>query len=238
MDGAMRVILVTGASSGIGRALALALARPGARLHLSGRSRERLDGVAVETRARGAEAAVHSLDLLDDGAIADLVGELATGGRLDVLIHGAGDVALGRVESAPVSDLDRQYRINTRAPYVLTQRCLPLLRACGGQVVFVNSGAGLNARPEWGQYAMTKHALKALADSLREEVKPFGIRVMSVFPGRTATPMQEEVHRLEGREYDPRVFLQPQDIASQVVAGIDLARTADVTDLILRPARS
>ncbi|MGH7855798.1 MAG: SDR family NAD(P)-dependent oxidoreductase, partial [Candidatus Binatia bacterium] len=157
---------------------------------------------------------------------------------LDVLVHSAGNVALGAVESAPVAELDRQYRVNLRAPYVLTQTCLPLLRAAGGQIVFVNSGAGLHARPQWSQYAMTKHGLKALADSLREEVKPAGIRVMSVFPGRTATPMQESVHRIEGKEYHAGDFLQPEDVASQVAAAVGLPRTADVTDLILRPGRS
>ncbi len=88
------------------------------------------------------------------------------------------------------------------APAELTRLLLPQLRAARGHVVFVNSGAGLRANPEWGAYAASKHGLKALADALRGEEADHGVRVTSVYPGRTATPMQEKVHRQEGKEYD------------------------------------
>jgi NADP-dependent 3-hydroxy acid dehydrogenase YdfG len=86
-----------------------------------------------------------------------------------------------------------------------------------------------------GQYAATKHALKAITDSLREEVNSDGIRVLSVFNGRTATPMQAAVHAVEGRAYCPEKLIQPDDIASVVIHALSLPGTAEITDVQIRP---
>lgn len=230
-ESAGRCALVSGASSGIGRAIALTLAEPSATVHLVGRDRGRLEACATEVRGRGASAVVEVADLADDRAVESLAARLT---RLDLLVHAAGVVRLGPVASAPIADLDLQFALNVRAPYLLTQRCLSLLRAHQGQVVFVNSGAGTTARAGWGQYAATKFALRALADSLREEEKSHGVRVLSVFPGRTATPMQAEVHRLEGKVYDPDRFIRPEDVATLVRQAIDLPPTARVTEIHVR----
>jgi len=110
------------------------------------------------------------------------------------------------------------------------------LEAAAGQVVFVNSGAGLRANARWGAYAASKFALRALADSLRQEVAERGVRVTTVYPGRTATPMQREVHRQEGRRYDPDAFVRPEDVASQVAALLALEPPSTVSELTIRPA--
>jgi NADP-dependent 3-hydroxy acid dehydrogenase YdfG len=99
----------------------------------------------------------------------------------------------------------------------------------------MNSSAGLSARAGVAQYAATKHALKAIADSLREEINDDGVRVLSVFLGRTATPMQAAVHEMEGREYYPELLLQPEDVASVIINALSLPRSAEVTDIIVRP---
>lgn len=224
-------VLVTGASSGIGRALALALASPGTTVHLVGRDRGRLAEVAGEVEQKGSQPQLHAVDLLDDDALRKLAAGLTT---LDVLVHGAGVVSLGPVATLPVEALDAQYRLNTRAPYLLTHLLLPALRTARGQVVMINSGAGLNARATWASYAMTKFALRALADALREELKPDGIRVISVYPGRTATPMQAEVHRQEGRTYDPARFIRPEDVALMVAQAVSLPRTSNVHEINIR----
>ena len=104
-----------------------------------------------------------------------------------------------------------------------------------GQIVFINSSLALTARANVAQYAATKHALKAIADSLREEVNPKGMRVMSVFLGRTASPMQAAVHAMENRPYDPNRLLQPEDVASLVLYLLSLPRTAEITDITIRP---
>jgi short-subunit dehydrogenase len=112
-----------------------------------------------------------------------------------------------------------------------------LLITSRGQIVFVNSSAGLSAsRPETGQYAATKHALRAIADALRAEVNPMGVRVLSMYLGRTATPMQKALFKQAKRTYVGARLLQPQDVAAMVVSALSLARTAEVTDIMIRPA--
>lgn len=224
-----QVALITGASGGIGSAIASALAKEGVRLFLVGRHLEKLTVAGETFRA----------DLTDDAqlrATAARVREVF--GGVDLLIHSIGLFRAGPIETSPVEDLDAQYRVNLRVPYLLTQELLPSLIERQGQVVFVNSSAGAHpARGNWGAYAATKHALRALADSLRDEINRKGVRVLTVFPGRTATPMQEEVHRFEGRPYDPARFLQPEDVAAAVVQALRLPRSAELTDLHLRPMR-
>ena len=157
-------------------------------------------------------------------------------GRVDILVHSAGVISWGHVESADVAEFwTGQFRTNLRAPYLLTQRLLPMLRHRPGQVVFINSSLGLGARENVGQYAATKHALKGLADSLRAEVNADGIRVLSIFLGRTASPMQETAHARDGAPYRPHRLIQPQDVAMTVTHILRLPSTAEVTDISIRP---
>ncbi len=231
-----KTALITGASSGIGKALALALAAAGTRLILLGRNSARLELVASEARALGAEVEIHLVDLTDDEQLTAFIKAFSQARQsVDILIHSAGVISLGPVASAAIAELDWHYRLNLRVPYLLTQALLPLLKSSRGQVVFINSGAGLNAKANWSQYAISKHGLKALADSLREELKADRVRVLSVYPGRTASPMQAEVHRMEGKSYEAEKFIQPQDLAQQVLSALALAPTAAVTELIIRP---
>ena len=156
---------------------------------------------------------------------------------IDILVHCAGVYAMGKLEAAPVTELDLQYRTNVRAPYLLTQALLPLLRRRQGQVVFINSLVVLTAGGQVGQYAATKHALTALANSLREEVNAEGLRVLSVYIGSTASPMQAMVHAMKGKAYHPEYMLQPSDVAAVVLNALCLPRTAEVTDISIRPMR-
>jgi NAD(P)-dependent dehydrogenase (short-subunit alcohol dehydrogenase family) len=178
--------VVTGASSGIGREIALGLASAGGSVCAIGRRREALEELA---EAGGpSRFAIYVADLTKDDEVASLTGELAAhSGSLDVLVHSAGTISLAGLERAAIDDFDRQYAINVRAPYLVTKKLLPALRRSKGQIVFINSSAGLAARSNAGQFAATQHALKAIADGLREEVNADGIRVLSVYPGRTST---------------------------------------------------
>lgn len=230
-----RTATVTGASSGIGRALAIALSREGAHVCAVGRNPVTLAETVAAAR-QFSPATDFQIDLTVDGHIQPLLQHLEEAGRLDILIHGAGVIHQDLMESARVEDLDLQYATNVRAPYLLTQRLLPFLTAARGQIVFINSSTGLAARaPEVGQYAATKHALKAIADSLREEVNPKGIRVLSVYLGRTATPLQQALYQQHGSTYRPETLLQPEDVASTIVHALTLPPTAEVTDICMRP---
>ncbi len=135
-----------------------------------------------------------------------------------------------------VDDWASQLRVNLVAPAALTRVALPALRAARGTVVFVNSGAGLQAHPTWSAYAASKHGLRALADSLRAEEHEHGVRVTSVYPGRTSTPMQAEVHRQEGKEYDAADWIDPETVADAILRVLDLGDDATISDLTLRPS--
>ena len=227
---------VTGASSGIGRALVLDLARSGHGLHLLGRDEGALAEVAGMARNTGAPwATCVPCDLRDDGSVKASADRIAQAGPLDLLVHSAGVVTLGRLADAPISDLDLNWAVNVRAPVLLTRLLLPAVTDAQGQVVFINSGAGLAARAGWGHYASGKHALRAIADALREEVRPDGVRVLTCYPGRTATPMQRRVRQLEGAPYVADDYLRPEDVARVVCEALALPRGADVTELKVRP---
>jgi NADP-dependent 3-hydroxy acid dehydrogenase YdfG len=233
---AEQIAIVTGASSGIGKAIALSLATQGITLCLVGRKLERLEAVAENARATALRVLCYRADLTLDDDIRNLTAHLQRDYRhVDLLIHSAGVISIGPLEATPVKDLDWQYRTNVRAPYVLTQALLPMLRPHRGQIVFINSSAGLNARAGLGPYTATKHALKAFADSLRDEVNADGMRVLSVFLGRTASPMQAAVHKMEGRAYHPELLMQPEDVAAVVTNVLGLPRSAEVTDIFIRP---
>jgi NAD(P)-dependent dehydrogenase (short-subunit alcohol dehydrogenase family) len=230
------VAVITGGGSGIGRAIASELWGEGATVCLVGRNRERLEkSLTIDGGGRD-RVNIYPLDITRDEEVIDLAQNLLERhGRIDVLVHSAGAFVHGEWESFSSGDLDFLYKTNLRAPVLLTQALLPMLRASRGQIVFINSSAGRIARAKVGAYSATKHGLHAFADSLREEVNPEGIRVISVYPGRTATPMQELVCRLEGSEYRPERFLSPEDVAAAVMNTIGMARTAEVTDLYIRP---
>ena len=231
-----QLAVITGASSGIGRATAQALAAQGAALCLIGRNRRALQAVIDGLPARPPQVFLYEADFADDTNLSQLRAELERDiAAVDALVHSAGAFSRGSTCDADIEAFDWQYRVNVRAPYALTQTLLPALMLRQGQVVFLNSSAGLTAKAGVGQYAATKHALKAVADSLRDEVNSAGVRVVSVYPGRTASPMQEAIFRSEGREYHPECLMQPEDVASVVVHALLLPRTAEITDINVRP---
>ncbi len=230
------VAVVTGASSGIGRAIAVALAEHGAAVCVAGRNAARL-GETVEQAQLHSRALPFQADLAVDEGVARLHQVLAQEfGAVDILVHSAGVIQHNLMSDARIEDLDEQYAADIRAPYLLTKSLLPMLKASHGQVVFINSSLAVNAkRPEVGQFAATQHAIKAIADSLREEVNREGIRVLSLYLGRTATPRQQRLYEQEEKVYQPELLMQPEDVAAMVISALTLPRTAEVTDISMRP---
>jgi NADP-dependent 3-hydroxy acid dehydrogenase YdfG len=228
--------VITGGGTGVGGALAIALANSGASIYLIGRRLNRLELVAAKARELGVDAACCSADISSSSGLLETIERIkADLVHVDILIQNAARFAAGSIEDADLSDFDKQYQTNVRAPYALTQASLPMLKARQGQVVFINSSSAFTAKPMTSQYDSTKHALKAIADSLRGEINRDGVRVLSVYLGRTASEMQERICQKEGKPYRPELLLQPNDVASVVVNALSLPRTAEVTDISIRP---
>jgi len=221
------VALVTGASGDIGHAVGDALAGHGLHVVAVARRFDRLADLASR-RPQVQPIAADLTIAADRAAVADAANGL---GRLDLLVLGSG---IYRRSDDP-TELERQFAANVHGPYALLQAVLPLLIASQGQVVFINSTQGLAASPGVGQFAATQHAMRALADSLRDEVNPHGVRVASVFLGRTATTRQAAIFAREGRAYAPERLLQPADVAGIVLTLFTLPPTAEVTNITLRP---
>jgi NADP-dependent 3-hydroxy acid dehydrogenase YdfG len=231
-----RIAVVTGASSGIGEAIAVAFAGRGLRPYLVGRNPERLKRVAEVVAARGGESTTLQADLRTDDGVSAVIAAVEAAGRLDLLVHAAGVIRLGEVTTTTWEDLDELYQVNVRAPYLLTRALLPLLVTARGQIVFINSTAGLRPSAHNFLYAATKHALASLAEGIRSTATRLGVRVTSVYPGRTATRMQEQVHAFERKTYCTASLLHPNEVADLVVSAVMRPNTTEVTDVVVRPA--
>jgi NAD(P)-dependent dehydrogenase (short-subunit alcohol dehydrogenase family) len=224
-----RTHLLTGAGSGMGAVLAERLLERGDSLILVARSTER----AHDLRADLPDATVLVADLADPAAVEAVAGQLPD--SLDSVVHAAGVVDLGSVAELTTDAWQSQLAVNLVGPAVLTRVCLPAVRAARGTFVYVNSGAGQVAHPHWSAYAASKFGLRALADSLRAEEQGHGVRVTTVFPGRTATPMQQKVHQQEGKEYDASAWIEPDTVVDAILHVLDLPDDATVSDLTIRP---
>jgi short-subunit dehydrogenase len=188
-----QVIIVTGASSGIGEAAARRLARGGAKVVISARRPDRLESLARELDPSGANVLAVAGDVTSDADRRKLVeATLHKFGRIDGLVNNAGYGTRGPVEIAPVDIIRKNYETNVFSLIALTQLVLPAMRERGtGCIVNIGSVAGKIARPLSSIYDSTKHALEALTDGLRGELKPFGVRVTLIRPGFILTEFVE-----------------------------------------------
>ncbi|GJL51099.1 MAG: short chain dehydrogenase [Nitrospirales bacterium] len=233
-----QIAVITGASSGIGKAIALSLAGEGLTLCLTGRSTTSLETVAALARETSPKVLSYPVDLTDQAEFNRFIEQLkADVSHVNLFIHCAGVLTVGRIKAIDMEVLDLQYRTNVRAAYALTKEFLPLIKHGAGQIVMMNSSIWQHARAELSQYASMKYALKAFTDSLRDEVNQDGIRVLSMFLGRTATPMLAELHQQQGTQYIPEDLIQPSDVAETLLHLLMLPRSAEVTDIHIRPMK-
>lgn len=216
--------MITGASRGLGSAIAEALA-PTHTLFFAGRPSDELDALAEKFGAT-----TWPLDLAETEDIPVVVEPID---ELDVLIHNAGVAYPGRVAESTVDEWRHTLQVNVVGAVALTLALLPALRSAEGHVVFINSGAGINASPGLASYTASKFALRGFADSLRNDEPP--LRVTSVHPGRIATEMQEGLIAYEGKEYDPSRFLSPETVAQVVADAVNAPPDAHIQEVIVRP---
>lgn len=233
----MKTAFITGATSGIGRAICQRLVHAGYRIGMISRSEKSMRQLIAELNLDEEQWLGFTADLSLPDSTEAVASEIANKfSEIDVLVHSAGWLERGTIAADDGTLLDRHYQINARAPLVLSHHLLPALRRRQGQIVFINSSVSLqNGKPGLSAYVSSKMMMKGIADCLRQEVNEDGIRVLSVYPGQTATPMQAASRASAGQDYQPEKLLQPKDIAEMVLATLALPRTAEVTDLRIRP---
>ena len=200
-DGVLRrrVAVVTGASSGIGRGVALAMAAAGAAVVLVGRDRGRLEQAADAIRQRGGAGDIVVADLVEDGVAEQIVeAARALHSGIDVLVNAAGICLREPVDGGTVETLDAQWRINVRAPYALSLAALPSLRP-GGSIIFLSSVAAQVPMADLSAYAATKAAVAALGRTMAVELARRDVRVNTIAPGFVATEMNEQLRQDPGR---------------------------------------
>jgi 3-oxoacyl-[acyl-carrier protein] reductase len=227
-----KVALVTGAGRGIGKAIAVSLAKSGCRLILAARTREQLDDVA---KTIGNEAVVIPTDLTRDDELDRLVEQSSKAwGSVDILINNAGWGKRAPVIRANVEDWDQTLRLNLRAPMILAQKLLPAMVAKGeGAVINIGSVSGKTGEANGAAYSASKFGLIGFTQSLYEEVREHGIKVSVILPGFVDTPLIPP-----NRQLDRSKMIQADDIAEAVHYILSSSATCCPVEIALRPQRS
>lgn len=237
-----RRALVTGATSGIGRAVARALAAGGAAVAVAGRDPDRLAQVQQELVGTASRVVAVPLDVTDDAGVRRGVAHAATAlDGLDLLVCSAGVMLLGPVEQADVEDWRQMLDTNVLGLMAVTRAALPHLLAEGGDVVHLSSTAGRAARPGGSGYHASKWAVTAFSEALRQEVAERDVRVTLVEPGMVDTPMTTDVAhpatRLAVQPWlDGPAPLRPEDVAAAVVWAVAQPARVSIGSIVLRPA--
>jgi NADP-dependent 3-hydroxy acid dehydrogenase YdfG len=241
------VALVTGASSGIGEAAAVALAGEGAAVALAARRTDRLDRLAATIRERGGTALVLAADITDEQQARDTVDRTVTElGRLDTLVNNAGVMRLGPATQAPLSEWQRMVEINVLGLLYCSHAALPhLLRAAAqgprqvADVVNISSVAGRVARSGSGVYNLTKHGVGAFSESLRQEVTSRHVRVSLVEPGAVQTELashnRPEIQQQISERFGALQRLQAEDIADAINYIVTRPRHVAINEILIRP---
>ena len=230
-----KVAIVTGASKGIGRATALALAKAGAHLAISARTQHLLETVAADIRKMGRRCFAFTGDMSVEADIRRFVQQTVEHfGRLDILINNAGLGIFRPIAEMTTEEWDTMFNLNVRGLFIATRECLPYLRKAGESVVVnVVSLAGKNAFVNGGGYAATKHAVLGFSRCLMLEERKHGVRVLAICPGSVATHFFDDHHSPD----DPKKqrILQAEDVAESILHMIKMPQRAMVSEIDIRP---
>ena len=221
----------------MGTEFARQLASEGAHLILLGRNESKLKHLKDSlTATSDAEVETLCLDLSQE--IEKEAGELASRLKnLDILLYAAGVIIPNHIEDVTRHEFEEQFNVNFRSVFTLVRALLPLLKEARGQVVVLNSSVIRGARGELSVYTAAKHALAGFTESLRQEVNPHGVRVVNIIPGKTATAMQQDLHRRKNIQMKDEMFIQPYEIAYTILKILKLPFTSEITELVIRPMK-
>jgi len=241
-DLSRQVVAVTGASSGIGEAAALACARAGAAVALAARRAERIEALAERIGKEGGRALAVQTDVGEEEQARSFIERAhAELGRLDVLVNNAGVMLLGPIAGAPTEEWRRMIHANIFGVLYCTHAALPLMGAQGsGHIINVSSVAGRIARAGSGVYNLTKFGVGAFSEALRQEVVPAGIRVTLIEPGAVATELpghnRPEVLEQMAKAFQGVTPLASEDIAEAILYAIGQPANVSVNEVLVRPS--
>lgn len=244
LDG--KVAMVTGASSGIGRATALSLAQQGAKVVLAARREDRMSAIANQIRQAGGDAFVLPVDLTDEQAARNLVQQAhAKWGRLDILVNNAGLVDIATVETADIDSWRRMFEVNALGLMIASKAAIPLMKAQGGgHIVNISSTLGLYTGVGLSAYSASKFAVEAFSNTLRLEVsKSNRIRITVIEPGPVETDLPTHIKDPNSQQnfldwFNSIEPLQPEDIAVAVIYAVTQPPRVSVNQLLIRPTDS
>ena len=230
-----KVALVTGAGRGIGKAVALLLAKSGCRVIVSARTKAQLEEVRTQIEQDGGVALALQTDLTRDGDIENLVTESKHAcGTVDFLINNAGWGRRAPVERMKIEDLDQTFRVNLRAPMLLAKYLLPgMIEKGAGAVINIGSVSGKSGEANGAAYSASKFGLIGFTQSLYEEVREHGIKVAVILPGYVDTPMIPPVKHL-----DRSKMIQADDVAQCVLYVLSAPPTSCPVEITIRPQRT
>jgi NADP-dependent 3-hydroxy acid dehydrogenase YdfG len=244
---ASTVAVVTGASSGIGEATALALAAEGATVAIVARRAERLEDLAARIASAGPEPIVIPADLTDPAEAPRVIGDVvARAGRIDMLVNNAGVMLLGPIAGAPLQEWERMIDINLRGLLHCAHAALPhLLRAAEqgprnvADMVNISSVAGRAVNSGSGVYNLTKHGVGAFSESLRQEVTRRHVRIGLIEPGAVATELAEhnrpEIREVISKRFGNMERMQATDISDAILYMVTRPRHVAVNEILIRP---
>ncbi len=224
-----KVALVTGAGKGIGKAIAIGLAREGAHVGLVARTEKDIQAVAAEIRALGVKASVATADVADRGQVEAAVAAVAKElGPVDMLINNAGTATFGKFLELEPEVWEHQIRVNVFGVYYATRAVLPqMIERKTGDIVNISSTAGKSGSPVTSAYSASKFAVFGLSESLMQEVRKHNIRVTALAPSTVVTDLANSANLITG---DPQRVMHPEDFAELVVAQLKLNRRVFVKE--------
>jgi NADP-dependent 3-hydroxy acid dehydrogenase YdfG len=237
-----KVALVTGASSGIGAATALELARAGATVALSARRADRLAGLVAQIEASGGKALALAGDMMVEAeAIKAVEDTVAAFGRIDILINSAGIMQAGGVEGADLAEFRRVYEINVFGTLYTCAAAVPhMIRQGEGDIVNITSLAGRKGGPQTNAYSGSKHAANSMTDAMRQELGGKNIRVSILMPGATSTEVGDSISDPNWRQaiqahVSKEGAVKPEEIGQTIVFMLSLPRNAHISEISVRP---